>query len=303
MAGPREQFRPTTSAPAASSCRAASATLDPSRIRPSRGRARVITAGLPRALDRLERQEGLPGPAVGLAHDEVDAGVHRPVDLLVEDPARLLVRLRVVGPVDARVADVPREQGAGLARDLLREAERRAVDPLEVALPVDHPHLGAMRVVGERLDDVRARVHEVPVEALHQVRMLEDHLRHERAGLEIAAALELEEIPLGADHGPLGEPLHQPRRLLGSRLGHPLHALLGRLRRHRVLPLVRGQTLTFKQFRPPWAQIVKKSKPDPQCGADPRRMPAVAKRCPGSGTSGTARGPTRGRARPVRPGP
>ena len=35
--------------------------------------------------------------------------------------------------------------------------------------------------------------------ALHQVRMLEDHLRDERAGLEIAAALELEEIPLGAD--------------------------------------------------------------------------------------------------------
>ena len=36
--------------------------------------------------------------------------------------------------------------------------------------------------------------------------MLEHDLRHERAGLQIAAALELEEIPLGADHRPLLEP-------------------------------------------------------------------------------------------------
>ena len=47
VAGPREQLRPTTSAPAASSRRAASATLHPSRIRPSRGIASVITAGFP----------------------------------------------------------------------------------------------------------------------------------------------------------------------------------------------------------------------------------------------------------------
>ena len=50
VAGPREQFTPTTSAPAASSRRAVSPTLHPSRIRPSRGTARVITAGLPERL-------------------------------------------------------------------------------------------------------------------------------------------------------------------------------------------------------------------------------------------------------------
>ena len=47
VAGPREQLRPTTSAPAASSRRAVSPTLHPSRIRPSRGMASVITAGFP----------------------------------------------------------------------------------------------------------------------------------------------------------------------------------------------------------------------------------------------------------------
>ena len=65
MPGPREQFRPTTSAPAASSCAGTlSGALDPSRIRPSPGSARVITAGLPELLDRLESQERLPASSV-----------------------------------------------------------------------------------------------------------------------------------------------------------------------------------------------------------------------------------------------
>ena len=67
-----------------------------------------------------------------------------------------------------------------------------------------------MGVVGERLDDVRARVDEVPVEAFHQIRVLEHDHGDEGAGLEVAAALELEQVALGADHGPLGEPREQP---------------------------------------------------------------------------------------------
>jgi hypothetical protein len=52
-------------------------------------------------------------------------------------------------------------------------------------------------------------VYEVPVEAFHQVWMLEDDLRDEGAGLEVAAPLELEEVPLGADDGSDGETLEK----------------------------------------------------------------------------------------------
>ena len=165
VAGPREQFRPTTSAPAASSRRPASAIA--ALAHPTLpGDGEGDHGRLARALDRLERQEGLAAPAVGLADDEVDARVHRPVDLLVERPALAATWRR--RPRRCSCCRCCPRAGRRLARDLLREAERRAVDPLEVALPDDHPHLGAMGVVGERLDHVRARVHEIPVELAHR---------------------------------------------------------------------------------------------------------------------------------------
>ena len=76
-------------------------------------------------------------------------------------------------------------------------------------LPADDPQLRAVRVVRERLDHVRAGVDEVSVELLDEIGVFEDHLRHEGARLEIAAPLELEEVPLGADDGPGGEPLEK----------------------------------------------------------------------------------------------
>ena len=65
------------------------------------------------------------------------------------------------------------------------------------------------RVIGERLDDVGARVHELAVELVDDLRMLEHDLRHEGAGLQIAAPLELEQIAFGADHRPLVEALNE----------------------------------------------------------------------------------------------
>ena len=38
---------------------------------------------------------------------------------------------------------------------------------------------------------------------------LEHHLWYERPGLQVAAALELEQVPLGADHRPGGEPIEK----------------------------------------------------------------------------------------------
>src|SRR5256885_167423 len=108
------------------------------------------------ALDRPQRQQRLAGERVRLAHDEVDAGVHRPADLLVEDLPRLLVRGRILGAVDARVADVAGQQGARAARHLAGDGQRGPVDPRQVLFAADDLQLGPVGVVRERLDDVGA---------------------------------------------------------------------------------------------------------------------------------------------------
>ena len=118
----------------------------------------------------------------------------------------------IVGVVDVGVADVAGEQRAGLLRNRLREIERSPVDRLEVLLAADDAELLAMRVIRERLDDVRSGVNEVAVELGDRLRMLEHDLRHERAGLQIAAALELEDIAFGADDGALRRGVAATRR-------------------------------------------------------------------------------------------
>ena len=131
-------------------------------------------------------------------------------DLLLEHPAHGLLRLLVSVDIDVRVADVSGEKRAGLFGDLLRDGERLAVDLLEQVLLADDPHLLAVRVVRERLDDVRARANELAVELRDDVRLLEHDFWDERACLEISAPLELEEIALGADHRAFVEPLEKP---------------------------------------------------------------------------------------------
>jgi hypothetical protein len=65
-------------------------------------------------------------------------------------------------------------------------------------------------VVGEGLHHVRAGVHVLPVQPGDHLRLIEHHLWHERPGLQVAAALELEQIPLGADHRSGREPIEKP---------------------------------------------------------------------------------------------
>jgi hypothetical protein len=66
-----------------------------------------------------------------------------------------------------------------------------------------------MGVVGEGLDHVRSGVHELAVQLGDDVRVLEHDLGHVRPRLQVAPALELEQVSLGAEHGPLREPLHE----------------------------------------------------------------------------------------------
>jgi hypothetical protein len=53
-------------------------------------------------------------------------------------------------------------------------------------------------------------VDELAVQLTHEVRLLEYDLRDECASLKVTASLELEQIPLGADHGSSAEPILQP---------------------------------------------------------------------------------------------
>jgi hypothetical protein len=80
-------------------------------------------------------------------------------------------------------------------------------------------------VVGERLDGVRAGVHELSVQGGDLGGMIEHGLGNERPGLEVAATLQLEEIALSTDHRSGGEPLGDARRrngggAVGHRGGH-----------------------------------------------------------------------------------
>ena len=52
-------------------------------------------------------------------------------------------------------------------------------------------------------------MHELAVQLRDELGMLEHHLGDERARLQVTAALQLEEVALGADHGALLEPRQQ----------------------------------------------------------------------------------------------
>ena len=58
------------------------------------------------------------------------------------------------------------------------------------------------------------------MELLDEAGVLEHHFRHVRAGLQVAAPLELEEIPLGADDRPGLQPLQQTRPVAAPTTGH-----------------------------------------------------------------------------------
>ena len=59
-----------------------------------------------------------------------------------------------------------------------------------------------MRVVGEGLHDVGSGVDEVAMQLGDRFRMLEHHLGHEGAGLQVAAPFQFEQVAFGADDRP-----------------------------------------------------------------------------------------------------
>ena len=138
VAGPREQLRPTTAAPASAS---RPARLDVvvavvgrrrlhARERDHRGQAELLAD--------LEPDQRLADVVVGLRDHEVDALLDRPAELLLvlraDHRARPLRLGRVVGP---GVADVAGHERAALGGDLVRDPHRLAVQLLEVVPAAD----------------------------------------------------------------------------------------------------------------------------------------------------------------------
>ena len=179
----------------------------------------MTTAGSPVALITSSAHESLLTPGVGLGDDEVDTRVDGPGDLLLEHRAHRPGRVGVAVDEGVRVRDVPCQERARFRGHLLRDGERLPVERLELAFPADDAQLLAVRVVGQRLDDLRAGVDEVAVELRDDLRMLEHGLGDECARLQVPTPLELEDVALGTDHRATVEALDEPRPVRFR--GHP----------------------------------------------------------------------------------
>jgi len=62
-------------------------------------------------------------------------------------------------------------------------------------------------VIGERDHDLSARSQKFPMQLEYRLRRVEDDLRNIGAGLDVAAALEFEDVALGAEDDALSETL------------------------------------------------------------------------------------------------
>ena len=137
----------------------------------------------------------------------------RPAELLLvlraDHRAR---RLRLLGVVGPGVADVAGHERAALGGDLVGDPDRLAVHLLEVVAAPDVAQLVAVGVVGQRDHHVRPGAQELAVQLAQRVGLVEDHLGDERAGLDVAAALELEDVALGAEDDAVSETLLQGPR-------------------------------------------------------------------------------------------
>src|SRR6201985_3326282 len=106
------------------------------------------------------------------------------------------------------------------------EPHRLPVHRLQVALAAHVTQLLPVRVVGQRHHHVRARAQELAMQLTHGVRVVEYHLGHERARLDVAAPLQLEDVALGAEHRArtlILQPVHDRRAHATLQLTHETH--------------------------------------------------------------------------------
>src|SRR5271165_2751520 len=184
-----------------------------------------------RALHHVERDLRFAAPVDRLGDEEVGPFIDGPRDLLLEHGAHGRVGRLVVGLIDIGVADVSRHQAAMAISDVPGDPESLPVDVFQNTLSADYPELLAMSVIGEGFHDVAAGMHEILMQPLHHLRILDYRLRHESARLKIAAPLQLEEIAFRADDWAAFEAIEEARlhgrlvRLGGGHVDDLLHSL------------------------------------------------------------------------------
>src|SRR5271165_422467 len=190
-----------------------------------------------RALHHVERDLRLAAPVDRLGDEEVGPFIDGPRDLFLEHGAHGRVGRLVVGLIGVGVADVSRHQAAMAISDVPGDPESLPVDVFQNTLSADYPELLAMSVIGEGFHDVAAGMHEILMQPLHHLRILDYRLRHESARLKIAAPLQLEEIAFRADDWAAFEAIEEARlhgrlvRLGGGHVDDLLHSLGSRYSR------------------------------------------------------------------------
>src|SRR5208337_2377279 len=164
-----------------------------------------------RALHHVERDLRFAAPVDRLGDEEVGPFIDGPRDLLLEHGAHGRVGRLVVGLIDIGVADVSRHQAAVAISDVPGDPESLPVDVFQNTLSADYPELLAMSVIGEGFHNVAAGMHEILMQPLDHLRILDYRLRHESARLKVAAPLQLEEIAFRADDWAAFEAIEEAR--------------------------------------------------------------------------------------------
>src|SRR5271165_446781 len=183
-----------------------------------------------RALHHVERDLRLAAPVDRLGDEEVGPFIDGPCDLLLEHGAHGRVGRLVVGLIGIGVADVSRHQAAMAISDVPGDPESLPVDVFQNILSADYPELLAMSVISEGFHDVAAGMHEIVMQPLDHLRILDYRLRHESARLKVAAPLQLEEIAFRADDWAAFQAIEEARlhglvRLGGGHVDDLLYSL------------------------------------------------------------------------------
>ena len=157
-------------------------------------------------LRALHEQQGFAEVGEGLADEEVGRpGVDLILELAVEHRPHVVGALLVAGLVGPGERQVARDERAGLAGDLARDAHGVAVDLVDAAGEPDRGELVVARVEGHGLQHLGPRPQELAMQLLQRLGVLDHHLGRERARLHVAALLQLQQIAAVAQHGSVGD--------------------------------------------------------------------------------------------------
>jgi hypothetical protein len=105
--------------------------------------------------------------------------------------------------VDPGVADIARHQGIPFGGDIFGQPDRLAVERFQVAFTANRLELLAVAIVGQSNHHFCTGAQEL-AQLPERIGIIQHDFGDERAGLDIAAPLELEDVAFGAEHDALG---------------------------------------------------------------------------------------------------